>query len=123
MPTIADLRWATVLEYRQVPTGKFIINRAGRRVPVTEGVEYVQTAAAGRMTLEEWNGKMEEAVAAEGKKELLDQIIAHCRAHCAWLKSSRDVVRNYAMQCLSDEAYKAWGQFEGRKRNETQGTV
>ena len=66
---MADLEWKSSRMYRQEPTGDFTTNRNGRRVPVTNGTEYVATAAAGTMPLSEWYRRMETAVQAEGKQE------------------------------------------------------
>lgn len=106
--TMADLEWRSSRMYRQEPTGNFTVNRNGKRVPVTDGVEYVRTAGAGTMALLEWYKLMTAAVQAEGKQELLDRIKEHCRTHCAWLKSD-NAVNEHALECLSNKAYEAWG--------------
>lgn len=56
-------------------------------------------------------GVVVTAVLAEGKQELLDRIKAHCKEHCAWLKNDK-AVSEYALECLSSKAYKAWGMEE-----------
>lgn len=104
---IDDLVWRSSRMYRQEPTGTFTTNRNGRRVPVTKGTEYVTTAAAGTMPLSEWYRRMETAVQAEGKQELLDRIKAHCKEHCAWLRNDQ-AVSEYALECLSSKAYEVW---------------
>lgn len=108
---MADLEWKSSRMYRQEPTGDFTTNRNGRRVPVTKGTEYVTTAGAGTLSIAEWCKLMEAAVHAEGKQELLDRIKAHCKEHCAWLKNDK-AVSEYALECLSSKAYKAWGMEE-----------
>ena len=108
---MVDLAWKSSRMYRQEPTGTFTTNRNGRRVPVTKGTEYVTTAGAGTMPLSEWYRRMETAVQAEGKQELLDRIEAYCKEHCAWLRNDQ-AVREYALEVLSDKAYEAWGMVE-----------
>jgi len=107
--TIEDLRWTSSRMYRQEPTGSYTTNRNGRRVPVTKGTEYVKTAGADTMPLAEWYLRMETAVKQEDLTDLLEKIIEHCRK-LAWLKTEKDV-REYALECLSGEAYKAWEDF------------
>ena len=109
--TIEDLKWRGSREYREEPTGSYTTNRNGRRVPVTKGTESVRTVGAGTMPLAEWYLRMETALKKEGKEDLLEEVIDHCR-HLAWLKSDRDV-KEYALECISTEAYKAW-----RKKDE-----
>ena len=75
MPTITELRWVGSREPRSMPTGNSYTNRAGRRDPVTELIEYVRTAGAGTMPLAEWYDRMDAAVEAEGKEDLLTEII------------------------------------------------
>ena len=71
---IADLRWTSAREYRQMPTGRFTTNRNGRRVEITEGAEFVKTNV-GTFELSKWYLLMEEAVRLEKKENLLKKII------------------------------------------------
>ena len=104
--SINDLRPSGCTEYRQVPTGEYVINRIGNRVPVTKGIEYIVTKG-GKIEKDEWVHLIETAVCAEGKEELLERIESHCRAHCAWLHGDKEI-RAYALECLCSEAYKHW---------------
>lgn len=107
--TTKDLRWKDVREFRSEPTGDYRINRNGRRVPVTEGAEYINTVAAGRMKIEDWYHAMEQAVIQEGKTELLDKLIEYCQK-LAWIRTEK-AAKEHALECLSSEAYKAWNDF------------
>ena len=108
--TLEDMRETAAREYKQEPTGDYKVNRNGRKVPVTHGVEYCQTKA-GKMPLDKWVKLMRDAIAAEGKQELLGQIMEHCRAHCAWLHREAELEK-YAMSCLSSHAYEHWEDFK-----------
>ncbi len=104
--SIASLKWKGVREFRIEDTGKFRTARNGKRIPITQGVLYVDTVGEGRMKLEDWYSEFEKAVDEEGKTDLLEKIIAECKK-LAWLRTEKDV-RHYAMECMSDNAYKAW---------------
>lgn len=110
MPTIKDLKWAGVREERTCPTKEFYINRSGRKVFITEMVPYISTRGCGTMKLGDWYKAMEAAAEAEEKTELLKDIEDHVRTHCVWLRKAQQV-RQYALECLSDEAYFAWDGF------------
>lgn len=107
---LCDLEWRSSRLYRQEPTGSFTTNRNGRKVPITKGTEYVKTAAAGTMPLSEWYRRAETAVKNEGKDGLLKRIEDHCKRHIAWLHSDQEF-HEYALECLSSKAYKAWDGF------------
>ena len=108
--SIAQLRTNGPDEFRTVPTGRYIMTQNGRRKEVTEGKEYKQTSA-GRFEKSEWIRHMEEAVLCEGKAQLLKDIISHVTTHCAWLHAAKER-RDYAMECLSSDAYKHWKDFK-----------
>lgn len=93
-------------EFRSEPTGRWIETRNGKRKMETRGVEYV-TTKAGRFEREKWHSYLEEAVFCEDLTRLLNVIIGHVRAHCAWLHTNKDT-RNYALECLSSGAYHSW---------------
>jgi len=107
MLTLRSLKQKGVREFRAEATGEYTTSRNGRRIPVTRGVEYINTEENGRMPVEKWYEAMEEAVKAEGKTPLLEKIIEHCR-RLAWLRTEEDI-RHHALECLDCEAYKAWG--------------
>lgn len=109
MTQIESLRWKGVREFRAEPTKEFYINRVGRKVAVTKGVDYINTVGSGRMTLDEWYAEMDAAVVAAGQTDLLKSIEDHVRNHCFWLKGPE--VRQYALECLSGENYLAWDDF------------
>ena len=75
------------------------------------GKEFVRTVAAGVLELDEWRRLMEDAVEREGAGELLNRIVEYCRIHCVWLRREKEL-RGYALECLSSEAYRAWGDFK-----------
>ena len=101
-----DLKWTSVLEFRSVGTGKFRTTRNGNRKEETVGKDFVHTVGAGVMELDEWCRLMENAVRREGKESLLERIVERCRK-LPWLNTEKKL-RQYALECLSDEAYKAW---------------
>lgn len=110
MLILSQLRQTGAREFRVVPIGTYHVNRNGRRVADTRGVEYI-TTPSGKYTVHEWIALMEKAVTAEGQDELLRRIEAHVVAHCAWIRSEKEA-HEYALECLSDEAYKAWADFK-----------
>ena len=100
-----DLKWTSVLEFRSVGTGKFYTTRNGNRKEKTVGKDFVHTAGAGVIELDEWCRLMEDAVRREGKEALLERIVERCRL--GWFHDEKKL-RQYALECLSDEAYKVW---------------
>ena len=107
--SIDDLKWRFVLEYRSVGRGRFFKTSNGRMKEKTVGYEFVKTVGAGEIELSEWYEAMECAVKHEGKENLLTRIVDYCR-RLAWLHSEK-AVRQYALECLSSGAYKAWEDF------------
>ena len=107
--TIEDLKQTGALEFRTIPTGTYITAGNGKRKMVTVGKEYVPTHC-GKIDKDEWCRLMEEAICKEGKNTLLLQIETYCRLHCAWLHTDQ-AVHEYAMSCLSSEAYRHWEDF------------
>lgn len=112
--TIEQLRTTGPDEYRAVPTGRYVETRNGKRKELTEGREYKKTGA-GRFEKSEWISHMEKAVRQEGKTQLLKDIISHVTAHCAWLHTAEDR-REYAIECLSSDAYMYWKDFKAEDR-------
>lgn len=104
--TLEELKQAGCIEFRTIPTGKWIESGNGRKKMETRGVEYV-TTKAGRFEMSTWHKFLEEAVFCEEKTWLLNVLIGHVRAHCAWLHTNNDI-RNYALECLSSGAYHSW---------------
>lgn len=100
--TLESLRQAGAKEFRTEPTGTFTVNRNGKRVPVTMGVEYVTTKGAGRIPEQEWY----ELIRKVADPALLEKIKDHCRK-LAWLKTEKEV-EDYALECLANEAYLHW---------------
>ena len=107
---IEDLKWASVLEFVSVGTGQFFKTSNGRVKEETVGKHVVHTAGAGNIELGEWCRLMEEAVRREGKTELLDRIVEHCKT-MAWLHSDSEI-RQHALKCLSSKAYTSWEDFD-----------
>lgn len=115
MYTVAQLRQIGALEFRAEPTGIFILNRNGRRVPVTKGVEYVPTAC-GKFSRDEWHSLMEKAVKEEGLEDLLKKVIVHCE-RLAFLHTEQQV-RRYALNCLASGAYRRWPEWNKGEKDE-----
>ena len=107
--TIAELEQVGPLEFRAVPTGSYIITRNGKRKQETVGKEFINTHV-GKFELRKWYSYVEEAVQCEGKAQLLKDIISHVTTHCAWLHAAKER-REYAIECLSSDAYKHWKDF------------
>ena len=63
------------------------------------------------MPLCNWLQLTRDAIAAEGKQELFEKIVEHCRTHCAWLHKETEL-EEYAMSCLSSHAYEHWEDFK-----------
>lgn len=107
--TIKELKWKGTRQFRTVETGERRQAKNGRTVRVTIGEEYITTIGYGEMPLDKWYKAMEEAVVLEGKTDLLEKIIEHCRK-LAWLKTEK-TIREHALECLSGENYKSWEGF------------
>ena len=103
--TIEELKKTGTDIFRSVPTNEWTQSRNGRRVRVTKGTVFVRTKN-GEMPEEEWYGAVTEAVAAEGKTDLLERIKKHC-LHLAFLHGEKEVT-NYALECLVSGAYNHW---------------
>lgn len=108
--TIEDLKQTAAREYRQEPTGNWILNRNGTRKQETIGKEYVPTRV-GKIELHEWCKLMDEAVRNAGLNTLLFQIETYARLHFAWLQSDQEV-HEHALSCISSGAYKHWERFK-----------
>ena len=109
-PTLAELR-PGVREFRSEGTHRMIRADNGKFVEERIGVEYVPTAGAGTLRVEDWTRLAEEAVTREGRRALLDAIIAYVSARCAWLRTEKHQ-REYALECLATGAYKKWKDFK-----------
>ena len=64
----------------------------------------------GNFSQNEWMERVAKEIEKEGKTDLLQKIIDHCKTHCAWLHKEEEF-REYAMECLCSEAYKYWDDF------------
>lgn len=53
---------------------------------------------------------IKEFIEIAGKSELLKTVKDHCREHCAWLKTEKDI-ENHAIDCLLSKAYEHWKDF------------
>lgn len=106
--SIAELRQTGACEYRQVGTGSFFLNRNGRRVENTRGVEYIPTKI-GKIEKPEWHRMIEEAAARENQTELLGRIEKACH-RMAWLKTDKDR-HEYALGVLCSGAYLYWPEW------------
>lgn len=111
--TIDSLKWTSSRLFRAVPTGHMIKTQNGRMKAETVGCEYVRIASGETVELTKWYRMMREAVVREGKQELLEQIKDYCK-RLAWLHTDRQI-EEYSLECLSDNAYEAWGDFQNEK--------
>ena len=73
------------------------------------GIEYFKTKA-GSIELGLWLELIEGAFKQEGKWDLYEAIYHYCK-ECQWLKKDKEI-RLHAAECLCNEAYKAWKDFE-----------
>lgn len=112
MLTIEALRWRGAREFKTEGTGRYSRSGNGKFKEERVGVEYVTTVGAGTMRISDWYLAAEEAVAREGKTELLATIEEYCRHHCAWLHTE-EAIRQYALEVLCNEAYKHWTDLYG----------
>ncbi len=106
-------------KYRTTGARKFetrVIGKDFRGHKITEAFEYFNTAEAGPMKLEAWYEAVKAAAVEDGLSELLERIKKHCRKNCAWLRTEQQI-EEYALECLSNEAYKYWDDLkEGNAR-------
>ena len=107
---------------RGAPTGAPYTDRNGRLKYKTEFKEYYETDA-GTFEPDEWKRLVSQAVAEEGKMELLGQIMEYCKKHLAWLHKETEV-EDHALECLCSGAYMCWknfgadsGDLEARKKH------
>ena len=105
---IEDLRQTGALEFRAEGTGNFFINRNGRRVEETVGVNYVPTKV-GKFPDTKWHQLIEEAVKRENEQDLLEKIEIVC-GRFAWLKTDKER-HEYALEILVNEAYSHWPEW------------
>ena len=108
--TTQDLKQIGPKHFAVVETGGFYVNRLGRRVKETEGRDVIKTAGAGTLEESRWTELYVKALKEEGKGHLLETVIEYCRMHCAWLKEHQ--LTHYACDCIANESYKAWDDFE-----------
>ena len=92
-----------------MPTGEHEITRAGTIRQITKFTCLCQTPV-GEFTMDEWRNKALEAIAADGKMELLEKIKRYCGENHAWLKKEKDI-EEYAIECLCSGAYRHWAVF------------
>ena len=91
-------------------TGKYKVNKKGERKPVFRYIEKYQTPV-GVFLPGEWKTKAIKAIRDDGEMELLEKVKEHCREHCAWLRTEKDL-EEYAIRCLCSRAYRHWPDFE-----------
>ena len=108
--TTQDLKQIGPKHFAVVETGGFYVNRLGRRVKETEGRDVIKTAGAGTLEESRWTELYVKALKEEGKGHLLETVIEYCKTHCAWLKEHQ--LTHYACDCIANESYKAWDDFE-----------
>lgn len=106
--TLEDLKMRGSFTGRAEPTGKYYINRMGNRVNEMKYNEYV-VVRGHTLSKVEWYDRLLQAVREEGKEDLLEGIMEHCRG-LAWLHTDK-ARREYALECLSSGAYMAWPEF------------
>lgn len=108
--SIADLKQTGTNEFRTVGTGSYYVNRMGRRVENTVGVNYIPTKV-GKFSDTKWYQLMDEAVIRENQQDLLARIEEACR-RLAWLKTDKER-HVYALGILASEAYLYWPEWNG----------
>ena len=69
-------------------TGRYKVDRKGKRKPVIKYVEKYQTPV-GTFLPGEWKTRALKAIREDGETELLEKVKEHCREHCAWLRTAR----------------------------------
>lgn len=98
---------------RAVGTGIYELTRNGKRREKTVfKIEY--TTKTGIFGVEEWKEKAMQEIEKCGETDLLEKVKEHCREHCAWLRTEKDVTE-YAISCTCSRAYEYWDDFEENK--------
>ncbi len=85
-------------------------NYQGRIIKDSAFIEEYKTKI-GNFSQEEWYELALKTVRETGEYELYLKIVEHCKKHCAWLHKEREI-SEYALSCMTDRAYKSWGDFE-----------
>lgn len=91
-------------------TGRYKVDRKGKRKPVIKYVEKYQTPV-GTFLPGEWKTRALKAIREDGEAELLEKVKEHCREHCAWLRTEKDL-EEYAIDCLCSRTYRHWPDFK-----------
>ena len=91
---------------RAESTGEHYVNRLGHSKQKTVYREYLITSI-GQLTKDEWFQKAYAEMVKENKMDLYNRIVDHCWNNCACLHNDKDI-KFHALECLVNEAYKAW---------------
>lgn len=84
---------------RSEPTGTYELTRTGTRRAVNKFREFYQTDL-GEMAPERWKTDLMNAIVNDKELDTLEAIKEHCREHCVWLHSDKEV-GEYAMDVLA----------------------
>ncbi len=95
---------------RAKPTGRFEVNRFGKRKPILTWSEEYETLA-GTFSPAAWKEKAIQTIEADGQTNLLEKIKRYCKEHCVWLKTESDL-EEHAIDCLCGRSYKHWPDFK-----------
>jgi hypothetical protein len=88
---------------RSAPTGNYEITRIGTRRAVNKFQEFYQTDL-GDLTPEKWKTDLMNAIVNDKELDTLEAIKEHCREHCMWLHSEKEV-EEYAMGILAGRVF------------------
>lgn len=75
-----------------------------------KGTNYKKTLF-GEIEYSVWYEIAKRIIVLSGNEDLLERVKAHCREHCAWIHKEQEI-EEYAIECVMDEAYMAWEDFE-----------
>lgn len=95
---------------RSEGTGEYEITKRGTRREKLRYAERYETPA-GSFLPEEWKKRAMAAIEAEGEIDLLGEIKAYCKEHCAWLHTEKEL-EEYAIDCICSRAYRYWEDFK-----------
>lgn len=101
---VDDYRYS-LNQFRAIYQGK---DQSGRKIVKHQSAKMIAT---GEIEEGEWFRTVMDLITAAGEIELLDEIKAHCREHCAWLRNEEQI-ENHAIECMVDRAYKHWDGME-----------
>lgn len=91
--------------FRTLCLGK---DSSGRRI--FKGISYKKTIF-GEIENSVWYKLAKQIIIISGNEQFLERVKDYCREHCAWMHKEQEI-EEYAIECVMNEAYMAWEDFE-----------